>query len=377
MSTYNPNAVRYNTEGIIAASADQFTTQSTYSSRLDLAHLYPVLSGEIMAAYYPMTKFAGKVDRESIVPGGVEVYTEAVHKFGLPTVVKPGDSISERDLPFTRIRVALDADPHALGSAMYDIDEILSQNSSKRAQIAVQLAESFAQFADREIAKLIALAARKTQANTTFANAEEDERFFHFGGNAHFDSRYSGAVTRTNAAFGAGTAAAAEAWLDVIDDTTVLWQELDVPDQKPKFVACNPADWQALRDHDRVTRHTGAQYNETARSAVPVLPQLGLAPGIGEYAGGLNDVITYKGFQFMATNNLPSADLSTSEYRAGDYSATKGLIWSPECVKYLEPVQLGIEMDRKPEKMADFIYGHTLIGGGTKRGLLSVEVTSS
>ena len=314
-----------------------------------LETLLPTLSGEILTAYHDQLMFRDKVRTLPTLAGGVHRDFPLLWKIG-SEIHQAGEELLGTDVTTGRRRITLDDRPRVAHFEIDNIDELLAQYSV-RSELAAEMGHELATQTDADIAKLIILAARAS-----------DTTVFPAGG-----GRIAVSTTATGV-------------LDAIDTAVVTWDTNNFPDRN-RYCAVDPGRWHSIRDIARIgtAAVTAADTAPHFQNSTPVTGQPG-GPGGPNIAAdaGWDEFILYKGFKIFRSTNIPSTDLSTASFRPGDFTAnsgTVGMIWSPDCIGFLEGMGMMTEVEHSVRHGADFMVAKTLIGGGSLRMEAAVELT--
>lgn len=306
------------------------------------------IRGGILANLDEHTFVSGTIMSESIPKGSIH---KEYHRYG--NIGSEYHEIGERAMAMgskrQKRRIFLDDRPRLTKDSVDDIDVFLS-DIPHQTQIAARMGVELANHMEEAAIRLTVLASRE---------AAEDE--FLGGG---IDNNGTAAVLAGTAATATQQATALLTKLDEIDQH---WFDINM-NESERHVLINPAVWYALRDLDEVYpaqlpfAHPYAQ--DTANLGPTELATL-------------DATLVYKGFKIMRsqlTKNVFGRNLISDKYRAGDFSATVGVVYTPMCAALIRSQDIKFESYREPEALVDSLQATMLLGGGTIYPEKSIEL---
>lgn len=315
----------------------------------------PVFGGEVIAAFDDYNVFSNLVMNKVISSGQVAKFP-ATWKIG-SEVHEAGTELLGLQTELREYSITLDDRPIVSHFEVDDIDEAMS-HFEVRSEFARQCARALAKRDDQNVVRLIVLASRTAQGNSTS---------FPGGG---IDGN-GGKITSSDFVIptGTGTAASAAAVLAAIDRAIVYWEQIDVP-LEDRYCIVSPTIFHQIRKLGTLTSASaGVMPLVGHRDIDSVNPQLPAAMK-------RQDWLVYQGVMIGRSNNIPLGNqtaTATANY-AGDYTKTCGVLFQRSCIGRAQLMGIGGESYRDVRRQSDFTVMKMLTGGGTLRPYCAIEL---
>lgn len=220
---------------------------------------------------------------------------------------------------------------------IYDLDAKMS-HFDVTSKFSAELGKELARAYDKNVLRQIVLAAR-TAADGPFP-----------GGNVVVDAALenSGAISGID-------------WIEAIRAANIALFEKDVPEDQPRYFACNALVFDAIKyakdangNYLVINRDFGSQLVANRVESFEI------------------DGVTVLKSRLMSTTDL-SADTSVwPKYRA-NYAGTKAILWTPDAVGTVQLLDVALETERDVRRQEDFMVAKNAAGHGTLRPECAVE----
>lgn len=318
-------------------------------------------SGETLAVYYSYLQFAGKIRSVTLKPGAISFDFPKFGKIGSEEH-QAGQEIFGDGYESTVYTVTRDLRPLVSAFELDDFDLRLS-DIEVRSDLTNKVGMELAEKSDLKRVKTL-LKASRTGARGEFP-----------GGGWIASGGIPNGAALTNAAFGAGTTAAATGILDAIE-AFLLNREQNAAPKGGYFCCVSPQDYYAIRKLGTLVT--------TVTATNPVYQPLIGRPGIDpnkpiSQDAGYEEAIMHLGMPIIRSNFIDklgnTTGLEDAKY-AGDYSKTKGLIWHPQAAGFVEQGGIEFETDRNVKTGSDFAVGKIINGGGVLQPILACELAT-
>lgn len=339
----------------------RFLTNIAAASPTPTDMLLPVFGGEVLVAYMNHLQFTNKVNHRTIATG-VEAKFPATWKVS-SDIHQAGELILGSDVATREYSIYLDSRPRVASFEVDDIDEMLA-HFDVRSPLSQASGQELAEQVDKNIAKLLIKASR-TAGTTPFPGGGIDQN-----GTAATDTAFTANVLTI------ATAAAAQAFLNVIERTVIVWDQNNVP-TNDRYAVCRPELWYALRRLGTLISGSGYTFGGTNAQA----PAMGnkdwdsVNPQINKFMSK-DEYLLHLGVQIYRSTFVPGTNttgLEDSKY-AGDYTKTLGIIWQKDAIAHLQKLGIVTETGRDIRAQGDLVIAKTMTGGGTLRPVCAVEV---
>jgi hypothetical protein len=319
----------------------------------------PVFGGEVITAFTENNLFRPLVYSKTISSGNTEKYP-ALWKIGAERHAIGAEMLG-MDSSTREYTLTLDERPIVSHFEVDDVDMAMSHFETRN-EITTQMGAALAREDDKNCARLLVLASRMAQGNSTdFPGGGIDAN-----GGAISDANLNSVTPTTTA-----TATHATAIINAIDRWVPYLDTLDTPDGD-RFCAVFPNIWWALRGITSFNGQTGTLPIIGHRDVDTTNKQIHDGAGPSEY-------IKYKGVHIFRSNNIPRTNESVTGYGqyAADYSLTKGILFRREAIGHLTLMGLSAETQRFANRGIDFSVVKMLTGGGILRPYVACEIKSA
>jgi hypothetical protein len=319
----------------------------------------PVFGGEVITAFMENNLFRPLVYSKTIASGNTAKFP-ATWKIGAERHAAGAEMLG-MDTSSREYTLTLDERPIVSHFELDDVDAAMAHFET-RGEISNQCGYALAREDDKNCARLLVLASRFAQGNSTdFPGGGID------GNGGAVSTADLNSVTPTTTA----TATHAQAILNAIDRWVPYLDTLDVP-EGDRYCAVFPNVWNAIRN---LTSFNG----QTA--AVPLVGHRDIdTKNIQIQAGaGPKTYLYYKGVYIFKSNNIPRTNETSTGYGqyAADFSLTKGIMFIPSAIGHLTLMGITAETDRIVNRGVDFSVVKMLTGGGILRPYVACEIKSA
>jgi hypothetical protein len=317
----------------------------------------PIHTGEVLTHFADNLFLTGMVSaRPPVSPGGTEAYftrigrtTSEIHELNAEII---GGSVQQAEQSYF-----LDKRPLVTANTFDNIQEMLAQRTY-RSEIAQEQGRELARQQEVRAAKLIVKAGRAGVITGT----EFPGGGINGAGGAITDANFDSADPQI----------AAMAVCKAIDRWVVRRDEQNHPPLET-YCVVKPSVWHGFYNFNNVI-YVAADISKTVAAN---------ATGLNPFGVDLQrrmlqtDYFMYKGVKIYQSNFIPSTNTSATEDTqtyGGDFTKTRGMIWSPESVAMVMLMQVKTEAWRTPSRQTDTLMASTMTGGGGLRVEFACEL---
>lgn len=304
-----------------------------------------VFGGEVLTAFDLATVTLDKHMVKS-VGGGAKSYRFPKTWKASAEYHTPGTELLGNDFQTGELTVNVD-DILVSHYAITDIDRILS-HFDMRSIITKEMGSALAKVFDKNVFRQIVRAARDAGSSPFPGGTRKADVALAADGNG----KYNGID-----------------WIDAIRSANLDLFNKDVPEDMPRYLAVKAEVFDAIK----YAKDTTGQYLVLNRD----FQANDIAGGISARAETLN----IDGVTIVKSRNIPSADESAdtgvyAKYR-DDYSATLGVMWTPQAVATVKLMDIALETERDVRRLEDFMVAKLFVGHGTMRPEMAVEFATA
>ena len=343
-------------------------TGSTNSWPSDMSLWVPTWSGEVLHAYDEYNLFEPMVDSRTLATGTTMRFP-ITGTIALKSAWEAGEELGGGGMASTHFEISLDRRPIAAHFELDNVDQMITQFEF-RSELARQAGQTLANERDRQIAQLLVKGAHTGSRVQNKLGASGVDAAY--GGTAYFFSNDATGSTALDTL--ADNEEGALAILSAIELELVKYRTNDM-DASGLMCVTTPELFNQIRRLGIAELGTSGGAAGKTNQSSPLFG--GIAGGIT--VPGFMDSLRYMGCMIVASNHIPSTDVTTGDanYQV-DARGVKAILFSRSGVASIKKQGLKVDTVEDVRRNTHFTVASMYSGGGVLRPeCCSVVLTKS